>query len=424
MNVRVFLMSVLRRGNLMKKYKYNLEKQYQGGVESIKEEMMRNAMAIFRYHVENNPAYRQFLDDCMFDYSDLNNVVWENIPFTNKETLRKYYPEIKSEIYNYTSTGGSTNTPFRYPSSKDSALAIWPSHWTMHQMCGINPYDSMLMLMAYGNKRKTVIKRFYHTLSNFVTFNSFTMNEQQMFDIYHVIKSKRINFIYGYASSINQFLRFLKERKLVISLKGIFTTSENKINSNSILAKEFCNCEVFDQYGAHDGDVFAFECEEHNGLHVLHDLSTVEIIQGEIILTAVKNKAFPFIRYQVGDKASDNELITEKCKCGRTLFRLPGISGRNTYFIKDNDGQEISVMLFTHPFDDDYNIMQYQVVEEDGNLRVNIITDVYTKDQLVKLFMPFIRSKIERPIEFVLNQEIYKLKNAKVPLYYHIDKDV
>ncbi|WP_303179929.1 hypothetical protein [uncultured Butyricimonas sp.] len=422
MNWRVFLMSLIRRGNLNSIYKRNLEIQYKGNEDTIRHEMRENAMKIFQFHVQNNFQYRNFLDEKGFDYHDLTHVVWENVPIMTKEDLRKYYPEIKSEIYNYTSTGGSTNVPFRYPASKDSALAMWPNHWIMHRMCGLKPYDKMLMLMGYDNAKKSIVKKIYHRLSNFYTFSSFDMTERQMTEMYELIVNKKIKFIYGYSSSINQFLRFLKTKDIYLHLKGIFTTSENRINSNYFLAKKYCNCELFDQYGAHDGDVFTFECREHAGLHILHEMSTVEIINNEIILTAVKNKAFPFIRYKVGDIALGERLITEKCKCGRTLFRIEGVSGRNTYFVKDIDGKEVSVLWFTYAFDDDVNILQYQVIEDDGCLKINVITDVYDEIQVEKLFRPFILSKIKRPVEFVLNKDIYKLPNAKVPLFYMVKK--
>ena len=415
-------MSLIRRGNLNSIYKRNLEIQYKGNEDTIRHEMRENAMKIFQFHVQNNFQYRNFLDEKGFDYHDLTHVVWENVPIMTKEDLRKYYPEIKSEIYNYTSTGGSTNVPFRYPASKDSALAMWPNHWIMHRMCGLKPYDKMLMLMGYDNAKKSIVKKIYHRLSNFYTFSSFDMTERQMTEMYELIVNKKIKFIYGYSSSINQFLRFLKTKDIYLHLKGIFTTSENIINSNYFLAKKYCNCELFDQYGAHDGDVFTFECREHAGLHILHEMSTVEIINNEIILTAVKNKAFPFIRYKVGDIALGERLITEKCKCGRTLFRIEGVSGRNTYFVKDIDGKEVSVLWFTYAFDDDVNILQYQVIEDDGCLKINVITDVYDEIQVEKLFRPFILSKIKRPVEFVLNKDIYKLPNAKVPLFYMVKK--
>ena len=188
MNWRVLLMSFVRRGNLKSIYKQNLERQYEGTEVTIKCEMQENAMKIFQFHVQNNPKYREFLDSKGFDYHNLKNIIWENIPIITKDDLRKYYPEIKSETYNYTSSGGSTSIPLQYPASKESALFIWPAHWTMQQICGGRPYDKILMLMAYGNVKKTITKRIYHALSNFYTFNSFTMTEKQMENMCELIQ--------------------------------------------------------------------------------------------------------------------------------------------------------------------------------------------------------------------------------------------
>ena len=431
-NWRVFLMSITRRGNLCKLYKRNLAHQYQGNEETIKQEMKENAENIFFFHLKNNPQYRKFLDDKGFDYSNPEKINWEEIPIITKNDLREYNPEVKSEIYNYSSSGGSTNSPFKYPASKECALNIWPAHWLMYEMCGGKPYDSMLMLMgygrtnrnlqstAYGNTIKKIVKKVYHKLSNFHTFNAFEMNNKQMHDMYNCILSNKINFIYGYSSAINQFLRFLKDNNLECHLKGIFTTSDNKINSSYTLAQKYCHCNVFDQYGAHDGDVFTFECTEHAGLHILHDMCTLEIVNNEIILTAVKNKAFPFIRYKVGDIALGDKLITEKCKCGRTLFRLKGISGRNSYYLKDSNGKEVSVMLFTFPLDLDTDILQYQIQDKDNEITINIISDTYNANSLREKYNNFFIEKLGREVKFVVNAPLYKLKNGKAPLLYKL----
>lgn len=431
-NWRVFLMSVIRRGNLRKLYNRNLIHQYQGDETTIKNEMQKNAFDIFDFHLKNNSQYRAFLKDKGFDCTNIENIKWEDIPIITKDDLRKYNPVVNSEIYNYSSSGGSTNSPFKYPASKECALNIWPAHWLMYEMCNGKPYDKMLMLMgygrassdlqgmAYGNIKKKIEKKIYHNLSHFYTFNAFEMTEDQMTKMYKCIKKHNIQFIYGYSSAINQFLRYLKHNNLKCNLKGIFTTSDNKIVSTYSLAKEYCNCNAYDQYGAHDGDAFAFECKEHAGLHVLHDMCTIEIVNHEIIVTAVKNKAFPFIRYRVGDIAIGEELITEKCKCGRTLFRLEGISGRSSYYLKDITGKEVSIMLFTYPFDLDMKILQYQIVKKDKDVVVNIISDDYSLNELKDKYGEFFFNKLGYNVIFTINDTLHKLKNGKVPLLYNI----
>ena len=426
-------MSIIRHGNLNKLYKRNLKHQFLGSEDSIKKEMAENALNIFSFHVKNNPRYRELLEAKGFDYSNIKNISWENIPVIDKTDLRKFYPELKSETFNYTGSGGSTGTPFQYPSSKECALNIWPAHWLMYEMCGGHPYDKVLMLMGYGNPNKelkkvlshkffkTIKQTLYHKISNFYTFSALEMDNMQMNKMYHIIQKKKIKFIYGYASAINQFLRYLKDNNLNLDLKGIFSTSDNKVISSYQLARKFCNCEVYDQYGAHDGDIFTFECSEHNGLHILHDMCTVEIINNEIILTAVKNYAFPFIRYKVGDISKGQKLITEKCKCGRTLFRLEGIEGRTNYYTIDNNGETVSLRMFTYLLNKDSNILQYQIIEFNNSLNINVISDIYNLTDLNNIYSSIFSKKLNKDIKFILNQDLYKLKNGKVPLYYKIN---
>jgi len=84
------------------------------------------------------------------------------------------------------------------------------------------------------------------------------------------------------------------------------------------------------------GGCIAYECEQHNGLHMMDDYA-VEIVDpatgkqlppgavGEIVVTPLHNKAWGLIRFGTGDLSS---YTTAKCACGRTAHRLTGILGR------------------------------------------------------------------------------------------------
>src|SRR5690606_18743098 len=101
----------------------------------------------------------------------------------------------------------------------------------------------------------------------------------------------------------------------------------------------------------------------------------VEIINGEIVLTDLLNTAAPFIRYRVGDYTTSQNLIKEKCTCGRTLFRIENISGRVNQFIEDIDSNKIHTEFFSHIFSADSHIIQYQIVQKGNEISINIIHD-------------------------------------------------
>jgi phenylacetate-CoA ligase len=93
--------------------------------------------------------------------------------------------------------------------------------------------------------------------------------------------------------------------------------------------------DTYQMYGATEvGDV-AYECSQKNGWHICEE-TIVEIVDpatgknvpagelGEVVVTRL-NEIFFLLRFGTGDLS---RLITEKCSCGRTSYRLAGIAGR------------------------------------------------------------------------------------------------
>jgi len=98
--------------------------------------------------------------------------------------------------------------------------------------------------------------------------------------------------------------------------------------------KEYC-IDTYQMYGATEvGDV-AYECSQKSGWHICEE-TIVEIVDpatgknvapgelGEVVVTRL-NDIFFLFRFGTGDLS---RIITEKCACGRTSYRLAGIAGR------------------------------------------------------------------------------------------------
>ena len=93
--------------------------------------------------------------------------------------------------------------------------------------------------------------------------------------------------------------------------------------------------DTYQMYGATEvGDV-AYECSQKSGWHICEE-TIVEIVDpatgrnvapgelGEVVVTRL-NDIFFLLRFGTGDLS---RLITNKCSCGRTSYRLAGIAGR------------------------------------------------------------------------------------------------
>jgi phenylacetate-CoA ligase len=93
--------------------------------------------------------------------------------------------------------------------------------------------------------------------------------------------------------------------------------------------------DTYQMYGATEVGDIAYECRAKNHWHVCEEV-IVEIVDpstgkqvtpgqlGEVVVTRLNNLFFLF-RFGTGDLSS---LVQKKCSCGRTSYRLTGISGR------------------------------------------------------------------------------------------------
>jgi phenylacetate-CoA ligase len=125
-----------------------------------------------------------------------------------------------------------------------------------------------------------------------------------------------------------------------LAVKRIFVAGEpgGSIRETRDRIEQLWGASVYDYYGL--SDIFgscAGMCEQKDGLHWAEDHILVEVIdpvsgaavkpgdRGEMVLTTLKKRARPMIRFRTGDIVSFNP---EPCRCGRTAIRLNGVHGR------------------------------------------------------------------------------------------------
>lgn len=96
-------------------------------------------------------------------------------------------------------------------------------------------------------------------------------------------------------------------------------------------------CRVFERYATMETGVVAHECPEAGALHVPAEGLIVEIVApdgtpvppggtGDVLVTTLRNRATPMIRYRVGDRAVAPP--ADACRCGRGLPLFGAVAGR------------------------------------------------------------------------------------------------
>jgi phenylacetate-CoA ligase len=231
-----------------------------------------------------------------------------------------------------------------------------------------------------------MVKEAYQISRNIRKLSSFDMGTENMRQYAKVINSFKPKFIRGYASSLNFFSSFVDHEKIEINAPlAIFTTAEKLMPHMRKNIENVFGHEVYDTYGMNDGGVSAFECSEHNGLHIDNERSIMEVVDnnnlqlesgiGGILATTLHNYAMPFIRYDTGDLG---HIINDNCGCGRGSRLLKEVIGRQQEMLKTPEGKSIHGEFFTHVFWEIRGVKEFQIIQR--KLEVITINMVLEKD--------------------------------------------
>lgn len=130
-----------------------------------------------------------------------------------------------------------------------------------------------------------------------------------------------------------------------LSIRTIIVAGEagGSIAATREAIEQLWNAKVYDFFGI--SDIFgacAGMCEERSGLHIAEDHILVEVLdpktnellpdgeRGELVLTTLRKRARPMIRFRTGDIGFVNR---EPCPCGRTHARINVVGRLDDMFI-------------------------------------------------------------------------------------------
>ena len=166
----------------------------------------------------------------------------------------------------------------------------------------------------------------------------------------------------GQALDLSRHLFEHNHNATELNLKTLILVGEPVTAEIRTLLEEKLHVATWVHYGLSElpGPAIAFECAEHNGLHVNEDHFIAEIIdpvtkkvlppgkEGELVLTTLTTRAYPLIRFRTGDRAV---MMTEACPCGLTLNRIKWLPGRTDDMISIH-GVKIHERLISYHLED------------------------------------------------------------------------
>ncbi|MCD6397848.1 MAG: phenylacetate--CoA ligase [Spirochaetaceae bacterium] len=309
-------------------------------------------LQVERLQVTLNRVYRNVLfyknlyDEKGIDISDIRSVCdLSSLPFTTKDDLRKSYPYEAfavplRDIVRIHSTSGTTGTPIVVGYTRND-LKIW-SGLVARILSAAELNEKDLVQIAFNYSQSTGGLGFHYGAEQIGASVIPASGEEVMKQI-QIMKDYRSSALVSTPGYALHIISVLEEHGIDPGELNLSTGLFGSEPWSEKLRKEIesrLKITSFDNYGLSEiiGPGVAFECREHNGLHVNEDHFIVEVIdpvslkvladgeEGELVFTTITKQGFPLIRYRTGDISS---ILEGSCGCGRTTRRIKRISGRS-----------------------------------------------------------------------------------------------
>lgn len=329
------------------------------------------------------------------------------VPLLTKTDVRSnLYFSLLSDTYDKKkvlkiSTSGSTGEPFICYADQRQLEQRWAATQRSMEWTGYRFGDRQVRLwhQTIGMKFTQIVREHVDAWFNRRTFiPAYQMSRENIQSTLEKIDRLQPALLDGYAESFNLLALYTKVMPAMKARpKGIISSAQVLPPQSRAAIEEAFHTHVFDKYGSREFSGIAYECDAHQGHHVVAENYIVEILKdgrpaqpgemGEIVITDLNNYCMPMIRYRIGDLAVALE-PGKACACGRGLPLIGNIEGRVQAIIVSSEGVYLPGTFFAHFFKEyDQIVRQYQIVqEEDGRITLKIVkADDYDEEEFQKM---------------------------------------
>ena len=223
----------------------------------------------------------------------------------------------------------------------------------------------------------------YDAANRHLFFSSYHMSPRNLPHYVAALATFQPVAIAGYPSSLYLLARAQRAagtRK--VHPTAIYAFSECLLDFQRELIEDVFRCRALNWYGNTEMCANIVECEEGE-LHLKLEHSFVEVLNddnleagpgkcGRLVCTGFGNRAFPLIRYEIGDEVRMSE--HQESRCGRGGLLVDEVIGRTEDYIVTPDGRFVGRL--DHIFKDTLTVREAQLVQDDiQRIVIRIVPD-------------------------------------------------
>jgi phenylacetate-CoA ligase len=359
------------------------------GLEELQVRKLRGFLADIAARV---PFYRDLFAASEVKPGDVRSLAdLARLPMLTKALIRTNVDRLKADgaakLIRY-NTGGSSGEPLVFYMGMDRVSHDVAAKWRATRWWGVDIGDPEIVVWGSPIELNAQdrLRQIRDCVLRTELLPAFDMSEENLDRFIARIKARRPKMLFGYPSALAFIARHAERRGERLDDLGIrvaFVTSESLYDHQRTAIERAFGCRVANGYGGRDAGFIAHECPE-GSLHVTAEDLIVELIDaegrpvptgepGEIVVTHLATRDFPFLRYRTGDVGV---LDDHSCACGRGLPTLREVKGRTTDFVVAMDGTVLHGLALIYVVRDLPGIRTFTIVQESiERTRVSIVPD-------------------------------------------------
>lgn len=429
-NWRYQLYKILKRPERFETYKFRARcfeevRKHGNDLPSI---YLRRILDFAQTHV---PYYRDLMGDRK-DWAEN----FQDLPPLTKKIVQENFERLKSDdidrrqcTKNY--SGGSTGKPLEY--LREPITSAWSLFARVYYLRDFWDLDFMAAPQIrfwaaekdlFKLKQRSFKQKILDWIHQEEMLDTFVLTPEKIRAYVARINRKKPLVIYGIGGSLYEIAKFTQENNLRIHPPRLVCPRTEMLHPHMrALIEEQFGCKASDAYGAREVGTIAGECREGK-MHIFNFNNVLEVVnkdnrpvapgeEGDVLVTNLHNRAMPFIRYALEDRA----VLGKECACGNRFPVLEKITGRIIEHFRTPDGRLVSGALFNHGLRRVPWIGAYQVLQTDLNrLKVYYVrkgeearADVENANQLFRKLMG-----ADCRIEWIKVDEVPKTPDGKL----------
>ena len=314
------------------------------------------------------------------------------------------------------STGGSTGEPFQFPAGSSEASLASDALWYARSWFGITPADHLFLLWghshALGTGLRGAVRKWQRigkdALVGYHRHSAYDLSAGALHRAGEALLRARPRYVLAYASALDRFVQVNAHRAgefHQLGLRLVVATAEAFPRATSAsTAAEVLGAPVRMEYGSVESGPIAHETRDGSYRAFWRDHylelrpSASSPAAWELLLTSLYPRAFPLIRYAIGD------LIRDPVFSGESVVGFGGVVGRCNDYIETRSGQVIHSEALAHVLKEMPDVLAYQIVESAGG---SSVINLVTRRDLVAADLAAIRHRLH-----IISPEL-----ASTPIY-------